>query len=429
MIESTKTDCNQAAYSFNEQRKWTPQFQSVENFRDFSSSIRWTVLSQALFFVKAATAFGILKAAVNRAKISFLGGSALLIGLHFVSSYWHDFCDKKLFADTYNRLFLWQKSHLDLRSDLSGKSLINQINVSKNLLGKEPLKEAQAIYLQKALAHACSIDGNVKLRGSYFDGLSLESGFAEEWAAEFARALVQIESEFNLSPEEIGPIQRAVCRLFASKSLTIEEYEKGEVVFLHTGFHGHCVFTLIFKGYLLVCNRGDGGRKSVEVYKLESELTGKFVEKILDTESKEEYQAALAPSSFLCGVDEIPSGLYRDDATRELEKRCQLPGQTSNNCSWSNFEAAIYGYFCLTQPERVKEIFDKFCLNARVNLFDDLLKDGSELNLELAVQAANLIGPSARSALRQFCQERQVSSLDYFKAIVTTGSFKLIFNF
>lgn len=414
---------------------------NLENFRNLSSSIRWATISKILFIAKATTALGVAKAVVNRAKTTFLGGSILLVGLHFAPLYWRDFCDGKLFATTYNTLFSWEERHLDLRTDLSGKRLVNQLNISPHLMGKEPLKEAKAIYLQKALAHACSIDGHVELRGSYFDGLSLEYGFAKDWAAEFARALVQIESEFNLSPEEVGPIQRAVCRLFTSESLTVEEYEKGEVILLHTGFSGHSVFALIFKGTLLICNRGDGGRKSIEAYRLESELKAEFVGKILDVESKEEYQAALAPSSFLCGVElfqscnfaagEVPAGLYKNDKTRELEKRCHLPDQTVGNCSWSNFEAAICGYFCLTQPEKAKEIFDKFCLRARSNLFYDLLEEAKEgpygLNLELAVKAADLIGPSARSALHQFYQEGRISPLRYFTAIATTGSFRQLF--
>lgn len=290
-------------------------------------------------------------------------------------------------------------------------------------------------YLQKGVAHACSIKGSLQLiqkgdgKSDQGDGTRLEGGYPRDWIPQITHTLTELqkEGESGLTHDEISPIRQALHSALSpdrSGEEILDEYRQGKPILIITGYPNHAVTILITGDKLFVCNRGAANRGSVEAYRFNPEkLDAALIEQMGLGASREEYEETFfrqVPAQLECVRDE------------ELQARCALPMQTIGNCSYANLEAAVYSYLHAIDHPQAEAIFNRLSFKVRSSFFDQLLiaaKEGEyELNMELAVRAAAQIGPEAQAALSEFQKSSPSGNWSYLKAIARTGHLRQLWS-
>lgn len=248
------------------------------------------------------------------------------------------------------------------------------------------MEELSEYELQKGVAHAFSLSGEVELvpksgQGSHpLHGFRLEGGHFEWWTAHMAAAL----------PKSEALLKGALCsarRWDRSSQELIEEHRRSGILLFRTGFVGHCAIILMVGDRLLLCNRGAASRRAVEAYRFNpANLTPELLDKIRSCSTQSEYRQTL--------FHETPKRLCFSKNEELIEP--YLPDQSVGNCTWASLEAAICGYFTLVDPTRANERFNLFSNQVRTNLFDRFLSTSIQsyyrLNSDLAIRAANQMG-------------------------------------
>lgn len=248
------------------------------------------------------------------------------------------------------------------------------------------MEELSEFELQKGVAHAFSLSGEVELipksgeENHPLHGFRLEGGHFERWTAHMAAALPKEETLLKGALRSAGRWRRSSQEL-------IEEHRRSGLLLFRTGFVGHCAIILIVGDRLLLCNRGAASRRAVEAYRFNpASLTPELLDKMQNCSDKAEYRQTLF---------QLAPKLLSFSKSEELIEP-SLPDQSVGNCTWASLEAAICGYFYQIDPSSAKERFDAFSNQVRTNLFNRFLSTSIQshykLNRDLATRAAEQMG-------------------------------------
>lgn len=128
----------------------------------------------------------------------------------------------------------------------------------------------------------------------------------------------------------------------------LERIRSGKPTFLLSGFLGHSVDILIWGNYFVLCNRGEGSRKPLEVFCFDPEkINLSILNNMLNrTQSIEKYESLF--------FTRMPKELgfkekQKTDFPSILESSCPLGDQTIGNCSYASMEEAVWAFFVLNR--------------------------------------------------------------------------------
>lgn len=213
------------------------------------------------------------------------------------------------------------------------------------LIQKEKLKLT-------VLSNSTSIEGVSKVmnRGGNVIYVDLEG----VWPPYIVKKMHKASKDFTrYFPDLIGENESAQfldvfkTSLKPSNDVAMERIEKGLPVFWDTGYPGHAVTVMAWGPYFFLCNKGESGRKLVEVFqydptKLNQEILNKF--KVGSLKNDKAYEAYF--------FQELPQALDfqpQQEFEKAFEAMCDqlLKSQTAGNCAWASPETAVFCYFAL----------------------------------------------------------------------------------
>jgi len=139
----------------------------------------------------------------------------------------------------------------------------------------------------------------------------------------------------SLQQKEIADAYRLNMK---DKARALKEIRRGNLVIIPTGWKGHAITLLFYKGYLLICNRGEGTEKqaNAEFYRIDPKAVDLALLNEFDkTISNKELTTAL-PFFY----DKLPRQLspkqdneiHRDETCLQLSKAFAAGDQTVGNC-------------------------------------------------------------------------------------------------
>lgn len=198
-----------------------------------------------------------------------------------------------------------------------------------------------------------------------------EGHYGEKFAHKIACSLEKQHSWKRgvAHPEDIIDAFRKSSEYRPSGEALLEDYHQGKPVVIQTGFKGHAIVIVLYKGYIAINNRGAGGfgEPSTSVFKVDS---SRLFPETLDNwiETLPIVGGKLAAPCFYQTVPAEVSATRKaeKDALCELlEEALGLPRQISSNCSLASNEAALLSTLALVRyvdaasppkPEEIEEL-------------------------------------------------------------------------
>ncbi|MBI2743560.1 MAG: ankyrin repeat domain-containing protein [Chlamydiales bacterium] len=201
-------------------------------------------------------------------------------------------------------------------------------------------KDAQALYA-KRVALSNSIGNRAGASIAY------EAWFSQIFFHDFAETLRTAEIDARISLKEVSRAFSRASHRTLNPVTTTAHIQRGELVIIPAGWHGHAISLVFYKGYLAVINRGEGSEdhSTAEFYKIDNRLMNQKllanIVKMKETGSVKKgvklyYQdlpKALSPSS--------DGEIVRDKLCLELSKEVALPSQEVGNCPQASAEGTI----------------------------------------------------------------------------------------
>lgn len=234
---------------------------------------------------------------------------------------------------------------------LLGYKEIEEI-LEKALTPTELLRQKQILRIL-SVAHSAHLKGISQLHtiGENFAPLAvdLEGAHIHYWLKRMGSATQSIS---NYLPDLLSSIEtKELLELLEtgmnpSNQIVLENIKKGRPVLLSTGSRDHEVVVLIWGNLFILCNRGDGSRKNIEVFQFDpNALNNEVLNKI----SQVPYMDINSYKKLF--FEELPSTLQfkQDQFEKDLEQVCNLVPQAVGNCSWASPEAAVWAFFVLRE--------------------------------------------------------------------------------
>jgi hypothetical protein len=174
----------------------------------------------------------------------------------------------------------------------------------------------------------------------------ISGGFAQYFLRSMAKATHRFchffANDFNMAIPCLSFLEETL--LFASNQnlMTVDNmfnrYRLHRPLFLAIEFRGHVLIAFIWENYFVICNKGEGFRKTIEIFRFSPRLLTKEILTKLTTKlrSKEEFEKLL--------FTEVAKSLCFQKMPFEelLETILALPPKDIGNCSWESSETAAY---------------------------------------------------------------------------------------
>ncbi len=246
--------------------------------------------------------------------------------------------------------------------------------------------EGTATNFLKIFGHAWELEGAVEL-GNY--SVELEGSFG---IAFLPYALESVSKAHQNNPEVITQARHQLLKGLFARPLDFstwpyENYGEGaaaalrainkETVLTLTGWNGHGITVLLHKGYLMVCNRGLGSVRPIDVYRIDEKLVTASVMFELNWQNVFDFEETL------------PVILRKLHATKDwvaeaVETLCPIrDNQVVGNCAWESIETALCAL--LTVEELLENGGDEARNIAAVeSAFDAFQLFSQQLRLDLA---------------------------------------------
>ncbi|HSX04788.1 MAG TPA: ankyrin repeat domain-containing protein [Rhabdochlamydiaceae bacterium] len=125
---------------------------------------------------------------------------------------------------------------------------------------------------------------------------------------------------------------------FRKTALSIQ---KGDLVVVHSGFRGHSMFFVFYKGYMAICNRGNS--ENIEMYKIDSSKMSEWLLKTLlrcKTKKKklaDKYFYFILPKVLSPSADKP----IQDEICKLIEELLNPGGRKIGNCAFVNSKLAL----------------------------------------------------------------------------------------
>lgn len=209
---------------------------------------------------------------------------------------------------------------------------------------------------RKVVAHYLALKGHSKLEGSTLD---LEGSYGPYMHKTIADSLATYSWDENsfLTSDQQKELTTAFIQAseYRSADQILDSVKQEKLIVIPTGWEKHAVDVVFFKGYLAVCNRGDGINKKAEtltVFKIDpNQLTKELVEQLLANH----HQPFLKGKTFL--YETLPSKLSGIKDKNCLKfSQIGLSLQKVGNCSLASSIAALRFSWAALAAEDEKEI-------------------------------------------------------------------------
>lgn len=194
---------------------------------------------------------------------------------------------------------------------------------------------------------------------------------------------------------------------FAEEKL--ERIKAGLPTLLITGFSTHCVVLLVWGDQLILCNRGGGSRKPIEVYhfnpfELNVETVSK-IEKIATHGNLDEYKSLF--------FEELPKKLHFTQTALDLylEKSVKLPFQEVDNCSFVSLATGVLAFLLLGNVrEESKNNSNAVKSDHKLSFYDESIVRAMAsyqtwlVHLQLSFLERNICGSKEKSPFEPDCK-------------------------
>ncbi len=235
--------------------------------------------------------------------------------------------------------------------------LVDKLNPASRLMHKEILRLI-------AVAHSANIAGvsHIQSKEKTHIPVKLEGGSPAYWLKKMCKTTEIISKHY---PELIDEEESKLLIHFLKSGNTGRMQRKDVPQLMMGGFNKHTVAFMTFGPYFVISNRGEGGKKPVEVFKFDA---NKFDKNIFDSIVASD---KLSQENYEKLIDEIlPKSLGFTQGPEEelLESLCGLPFQTAGNCSYAQPEQAVLVFMILKgfiedsnqDFGKIKEKFDEW---------------------------------------------------------------------
>lgn len=171
------------------------------------------------------------------------------------------------------------------------------------------------------------------------------------WLGKMRKANAFFKTQFNDLCHDTKLLDETL--LFAQQNVnaerTLQRIRSGQPTILLTGYIGHAVSVLIWGNYFVLCNRGGGSRRPIEVYNFDpSRINISSVVSINEATDKyeEDYKKLF--------YETLPKELgfekkQSSDFPSILESCCPCGYQTIGNCSHACLEEAVWAFNALAR--------------------------------------------------------------------------------
>lgn len=203
----------------------------------------------------------------------------------------------------------------------------------------------------KLLSHSWEVAGRTKLKGKTIE---LEGSFPQILSPYMMQSInsfaafhtnIMSQEQRKLIETAIFPVDQWSDAESSSynPSKVLEAIRANQPIFIPTGWPGHSIEIVVMGSYLMVCNRGEGAKKPIEIFKMDpNSIDEKFLRK-LSWKTDKEFN-----SSFPSMLSQIDA--QKDTISLTLENLNPLrPEQIVGNCAWESLETAIFGLLTLKE--------------------------------------------------------------------------------
>ena len=241
-------------------------------------------------------------------------------------------------------------------------SAIKSLRLKKFLeLTKQYVKDPLNKQLHKAcverlsLSHAWHIEGRSTIsvegkKASLFH-IDLSGHHAPEWLHKMGKKLDPFAAAYpDLLTKQQLSLMKQLCTLGAnpesySKEEIVHRVDSGLPVLINAGFREHATTVLIWGDRFVICNRGGGMRRAIEIHHFDRRKFNvnilEMIDKVRNSGKEEDYTKLYYKT--------LPRdlGFNQTQLDMELEKAHALPKQTAGNCTFVSPTTAIYAFLLL----------------------------------------------------------------------------------
>lgn len=265
----------------------------------------------------------------------------------------------------------------------------------------------------KELTHAFEIGGFRNIG----EKVELEGWFSEIFASSFQTQINAFTGQYpeSLNPDEALKLNQILKASIAArtirlipdeteKNLEIETrsslmskkifFDKSPTLF-HTGFQGHAIEILFQGNYMIICNKGGGSKKPIQMLDISREdlaTVEKLVKKTMEISSGSKN----AYAAWLKEITEKFSPKENDPLPKLLEQNYPFElAQIVGNCAWESLETALYASLVL---DRLGSKFDEI---NRSHFESALAKTNKDFGVFMAFINVNTL----KNYINSFAQE------------------------
>ena len=216
-------------------------------------------------------------------------------------------------------------------------------------------REERQLFSAKKLAHANHV-GNQKEAPLEYEGWQRQIFYHD--FAEIVEASTLYE---KTEGKVLAKALKTAAELPFNSKAAAAAIRNGELVIIPSGWSGHALSLIFYKGRLMRCNRGEGARdSSVEISKFDiQKIDEALIQEIINTQK-------LSPDkgeTFIYKTLSQKLSCSEDSNTRELGKATASTMQTVGNCTFASVAGALLAALGLLaseggslRPETIKEI-------------------------------------------------------------------------